>query len=178
MMRWIRRPLWFVAATLLLAPAVAQEPTPSDREAMRAELRGAMQQYFQNRLREELALTDEQLHAIAPALERLERAKQAARSERQQTVRRLQRGLRAGGSDEELRGLLDRLEAIEDEQHRLQRDTLETIDGTLTVRQQVQLRFFIQRFQREFYQRVRELRGEQRPGPDRRPDRRPGRPGR
>jgi len=95
----------------------------------------------------------------------MERARTTARRQRTRTVFELRRGLREGTGDEELQSLLEQLERIEQEQRRLERTALEEIDALLTVRQRVQLRFFIERFRRELQRKVQQLRsGEAGPG--------------
>jgi hypothetical protein len=154
-----------IICTLLLLTSVGvaaaqEEPPPGDEPGgpPDAELRRAMQEYFHNQLRMELALSDEQIAEIAPKLERIEQARVEARRERVATVRQLQRGLREGGADDELQSLLDRLDRIEVDQREAERVVMKEIDEQLTVRQRVKFRFFIQRFRRELQRRVEQLR--------------------
>jgi len=156
-----------IVCTLLLLTAVgvapAQEESPLGDEPggpPDAELRRAMQEYFHNQLRMELSLSDEQMSQLVPKIERNEQARGEARRERAATVRRLQRGLREGGADDELQSLLDRLDRIEIDQREAERALMKEIDEQLTVRQRVKFRFFIQRFRRELQRRVEQLRRE------------------
>jgi hypothetical protein len=84
-------------------------------------------------------------------------------------VRSLNRGLRQGASDDELQGLLDRLESIEDEQRAFEKSVQARIDQHLTVRQRVQFRFFAERFRRRLERRIEDLQRERRGGPGFRP---------
>lgn len=122
------------------------------------ELRQAMRRYFHNRLRSELGLTDEQVQKIVPKVERIEQTKAETARRRRETVRLLQRGLRSGAADSRLQELLDRWHRSEREQQELEREILAEIDAELTVRQRVQLRFFIDSFRRQIARRVQELR--------------------
>ncbi len=163
---WILLVLWL--GSLAGAGTHAQQPEPGEadlaaEEQLGDELRTAMERYFRSRLRAELGLTDEQMVELAPRLERIERSRSSARRERLSIVRRLQRGLRTGADDDQLQGLLDRLDSLEFEQRDLERSAMREIDATLTVRQRVELRFFVQRFRRELQRKVQQLRDDGRP---------------
>ena len=121
-------------------------------------LREAIEQHFVNRLRAELGLTDRQMADIEPLVRESEAARRGARAERGEVVRALRRGLRGGASDGELRALLDRLDDIEQRLHVDQRAAREAIEAHLTVRQQVQFRFFVTAFRRELERRVADMR--------------------
>ncbi len=143
----------------------AQEPRErGEAGEQAAELREAMQQYFQTQLRSELSLSDAQLEHILPRVSRMEEAKTAQRRDRTEIVRGLRRGLKEGSTDTELQDLLDRLDLSEIERAEMERSNLAEIDEVLSTRQRVQLRFFVQRFRQEMQQKVRELRGERRDG--------------
>jgi len=165
-----RRSWCCIALTALLlvsAPALGQ--TAGDDEIdpeSSTELHAAMQEYFQKRLRSELALSDEQIEHILPRVRSMEQAKRAAQRTRMQSVRKLRRGFQQGATDEELQGELDRLEQSQIEQQRLEREMLREIDQVLSTRQRVQLRFFTQRFRRDMQDKVRELRGDRPRGRD------------
>ena len=93
-------------------------------------------------VRLEGALIDDQLHELGCQVD----------------VRLLQRGLREGASDVELAEQLELLERIE-ERHRTGERSIRTrIDAQLTVRQQVQFRFFTERFRRELQRRIQQMR--------------------
>lgn len=123
------------------------------------ELREAMADFFRTRLRVALDLTDAQMAEIVPRLQRIERSREESRRRRVGTVRDLHQGLRSGVGDGELQSRLDRLEAIEDEQREIESSVMSEIDRQLTVRQRVQLRFFVQRFRSEVRRKIEELRG-------------------
>lgn len=131
---------------------------PSVEGPLGGELREAMRRYFHNRLRSELGLTDEQVQKIVPKVERIEQTKTETARRRRETVRLLQRGLRDGATDSRLQELLDRWHRGDREQQELEREILAEIDAELTVRQRVQLRFFIDSFRRQIARRVQELR--------------------
>jgi len=171
--RWPARfALLVLVAMLTAAPLPAQGPAASSTAVEEDELREAMRDYFQNRLRDELVLTDEQMAEIAPKIERIEQSRAESARSRKATARRLQVGLRQGESDERLQQLLDTLTKIEADQQQTERTTLSEIDALLSVRQRVKLRFFIQGFRRQLQRRVRELQGD-RWGPESPPGRRP-----
>ena len=122
------------------------------------EIREAMADFFRTRLRVALDLNDEQMVQIVPRLQRIERSREESRRRRVAAVRDLHQGLRSGVDDGELQSRLDRLEAIEEEQRELESSAMTEIDRELTVRQRVQLRFFVQRFRSEVRRKIDELR--------------------
>ena len=153
--------LWAILV-LTIAPAPwAQQPeeSPGSRDAgSPSELREAMRRFYENRLRQELQLSDEKMAEILPNVAELERLREDFNRERGETVRLLQRGLREGASDVELAEQLELLERIE-ERHRTGERSIRTrIDAQLTVRQQVQFRFFTERFRRELQRRIQQMR--------------------
>ena len=150
-------------------PIVAQ---PADESAESGELRRAMRDYFQQRLRSELGLTDEQTNEILPKVERIERERTALRRERAETTRALRVGLRQGATDGELQALLDKLGSVQKREQDLRESGQAEIDRLLTVRQRVEYRFFAEAFRRQIQNRIQQLRRD-------RPDRiRPGARGR
>jgi len=152
-----------VLAVAVSSLAVAQQPEP---EAPPGEqLREAMRHYLHDQLRLELALSDEQMAQLSPLIERIEDVRSEARRNRGTTLRELRQGMRQGAGDEQLQALLDRLQAIEDEQRVAERSTMTDIDAMLTVRQRVEFRFFIQRFRQELQRRVQQLRRDRMGGP-------------
>jgi hypothetical protein len=155
-------------------PAQPPPPAPGQEEVPPGELQRAMRDYFANRLRAELALSDEQAEQILPRIEQLERERAASRQTRIDTVRQLRWGLEHGAGDDELQQLLDHLEQTEHDLQARQREAFSEIDQVLSVRQRVQLRFFVERFTRTMRERINQLRGGARPGrePGRRPPRR------
>lgn len=175
-----RAAIFRVLLTLLLLLPAAAAPVPAqDTEGPEAgpegeDLRQAIRRHFSNRLRQELALTDEQMSAILPQVEELEQSRNGMRRERRETVRRLTQGLQRGASDAELQQLLDRLDTIEQDQRKVERTAMARIDEQLSVRQRVQFRFFIERFRKAMQQRIEEFRGD---GPPRRGRYGPRRPG-
>jgi hypothetical protein len=168
MKRWLHQGLIVVlllpasgAAGFLAQAAV---PGPSAAAAESGELRDAIREHFANRLRQELALTDEQMVALGPLIDEIESTRAETRRERGAVVRSLTRGLRQGASDEELQALLDRLDAIDERQRAAERSTMSRIDEHLTVRQRVQFRFFAERFRRTLERRIQDLQRERRGG--------------
>ena len=176
MMRFTIRMVLVVSLLLLLGSAIApawafQEQGRERAAGEPAELRRAMHEYFEKRLRAELSLTDEQTEHILPTVTRLEEAKTEMRQTRMETARSLRRGMQQGATDDELQELLDRLDRLEGEQRELERSMLEEIDEVLSVRQRVQLRFFIQQFRQEMQRKVQEFRGDRYRNQRRRPPR-------
>jgi hypothetical protein len=108
----------------------------------------------------ELALSDEQMERIVPKIEQIEALRTEGRKERAGALRQLRQGLAQGAGDEELQTVLDRLDAIEVDQRRQERQLVAEVDARLTVRQRVQFRFFTQRFRRELQRRIQQLRRE------------------
>lgn len=171
-----RSVLCLVLLPLAFLAALAQEPPPpeADDEPAAQELRQAIREFFENRLREELALTDDQMTAIRPLVEEIEQSRAQTRRERARAVRSLRAGLREGMSDAELQRWLDRLDSLEVEQRERERAVTARIDERLSVRQRVQFRFFTEAFRRKMEERIRALREEREPPPRRAPlDRRP-----
>jgi hypothetical protein len=154
---WTFLALLTILALAPLAGSQAQERPGAARR--QAEIGREMQKLFNNQLRAELALTDDQMEAIGPRIERLETARREARRERIETVQKLRRGFDGGLSDDELQALLDRLDAIEQEQRGLERTQLSMIDEELSTRQRVELRFFMEQFRQDMARKVQELRG-------------------
>ena len=167
--RRTRRTLFRLLLTAALAtgaalPATAQEAAPRPSPGGPDELRREMQNLFQNRLRAQLALSDEQTEAILPRLQEIEDAKRAARRDRMEVVRQLRRGLDQGATDDELQGLLDRLTGLERREKEREWTLMEEVDDALSTRQSVQLRFFTERFRRMMAEKIRELRKDGYPG--------------
>jgi len=157
--------LLFVLTLAVALPVVAQEPPPPPRDSAR-ELHAAMRRHFEDRLRAELSLSDEQVEQIVPRMNELEASRQRTRRERGDVMRRLHSGMEGGASDAELLTGLRELERIELDQREMDRTAMVEIDESLTARQQVQLRFFLQHFREQMQERVRALRGNR---PPRRP---------
>ncbi len=149
---------------LASAGALAQDgpPPPAAAAGDSAELREAMQSFFEKRVRAELGLTDEQFAALIPRVREMEQSRVEFRQQRMNAVRQLQRGLREGAADRELLDGLAALQRIDDEARAEELRLQAGIDGGLTARQQVQYRFFTQRFRSEIDRRIRGMRD--RPG--------------
>lgn len=182
-MNWTSR---FVLIVLLVfgpAAALGQAPTeptgsPPEPQAAAAdeELGQAIRNHYLTRLRSELSLTDEQMNAVTPLVEQIERTRARLRRERGQTAKSLQQGMEKGASDVQLQGLLDHLEAIDEEQRVTEASVLVQIDELLTVRQRVQFRFYTERFRRNLERRINDLQRERRGGRSRGPANRQGLP--
>jgi hypothetical protein len=117
-----------------------------------------MRRFYENRLRQELQLSDEKMAEILPYVDELERLREDFNRERGATVRSLQRGLREGASDIELTEQLESLERIEERHRTGEREIRTRIDAQLTARQRVQFRFFTERFRRELQRRIQQMR--------------------
>lgn len=167
-----RRSLTMVFGALLtcvsLAPVAAQE------DATPAELRQAMRQFYENRLRETLQLSDDEMESLRPAIDELEALRRSFREQRSRATRELRDGLRDGARDAELQAQLDRLDALEGDHRQAERAVMARIDEQLSVRRRVQFRFFSERFRRELQRRVQSMRGGERQ--QRRDGQRPDRP--
>ncbi len=159
-----------LAIVLLVPTAALAEPEAPPG----GELREQMRRYFAARLRAELSLTDEQLRAIAPEFDAMERSRRENARERREAALDLRAALRRGAPDEEIARRLERLDAATFRHEEESRARLSRIDAVLTVRQRAELRFFLAEFRQDLERRVRELReGADRPGPGRRGRRAP-----
>jgi hypothetical protein len=141
--------------------SLAQEPPPAQAPAagpIDEELGQAIRQHFLTRLRAELALTDEQMAAVTPLVEELEEVRSRLRRDKIDTVRALNHGMEEGAGDAELQGLLDRLDAIEQERRAAEASVMARVDEQLTVRQRVQFRFYTERFRRNLERRIEDIR--------------------
>ena len=155
------RRLAFLPVLFLFAGLVtpAQEPTDSVPGERPGDVRREMKRVFENRLRSELALSDPQMDEILSLFEQLEQARNAARRDRMEAVQALRRGLGGGASDAELQDLLERLDRIESGQRDVERSFLGKVNEPLSIRQRVQLRFFMEHFRMAMSQKIQELRG-------------------
>ncbi len=133
----------------------------------------AIREYFGQRLRTELSLSDEQVATILPRIEGLEKARNENRAARARDLKQLRQAFEQGSDDGTLEKLLNQLDASERDLLELERETLDRIDDGLSVRQRVQLRFFIQTFHRQMQEQARQLRRDH-AGPAGRARRRPG----
>jgi Spy/CpxP family protein refolding chaperone len=158
-----RYPVAFLALALCLATvsALAQGPpgappsTPEDPE-----LREALFRYFEKRLRVDVGLTDEQMAEVVPRVRAMERERARSLRERRATAVELRRAYREGADDAELESLLNRVEEIDREHRSKMAELMRAIDASLTVRQRVEFRSFLQRFRSDVRERVQKLRGE------------------
>jgi len=151
MTHWTSR---FLSRLALLGFLVATPGLAQDTPDRRTELGNRIGERFTSMLHSELALSDSQAKIVLPAMADLEQYKREIGRERRDTVRRLQSGMRAGASDENLQELLDRLDRIEDEQRAAERDAMAQIDAELNTRQRVKLRFFVQHFRQQIESRL------------------------
>ena len=142
-------------------PALASTDEPASDES----LRGAIRQYFTERLRIELQLTDDQARQLAPALDALERERRRAARERRVLLRRVQVLLRRGGDDHDFQRVLSDLDAMDDDHRRRARTAVQALDPVLTARQRVQLRLFLDRFRVELAQRIGDAKSTRVPAP-------------
>ncbi len=147
-----------LAALSLGAPAARGQSAGGG--ALDEELRQAIETHFRNRLRAELALSDEQMEAIWPHVEQMETVRRELRHERVSVLRDLRLAYRGGAADAELQGLLDRLTEIEDRSRAEERAALARIDQELSVRQRVEFRFLVVRFRQALRERIEAIRRE------------------
>lgn len=144
---------------IVVGPALMAQEPPIDEGPGDPELRRALYDYFERRLRSELALTDEQAAEVIPAVKKLEQERREAGRERRRLSRELRRAYREGAPDGELERLLDGLETVEARHRARIAELMDDIDRSLTVRQRIQFRTFLERFRQEIRRRVQELRG-------------------
>ena len=139
---------WVIVAVAVLMCGVSQA------QDGRADLRERIQGKFDNMLRQRLQLSDAQEQAVMPEIHRLEEEKRRFDREKMEIVRELRVGMRDGASDDDLRAMLDRLDDNEAQRRQMVQQAMREIDADLTVRQQVQFRFFVSEFRRELRHRL------------------------
>jgi len=163
--------LTMLAATLAapLSPAIAQEQAPpvTDAAAGDPELRRALSDYLERRLRADIGLTDEQAATVLPKLEEMQGVQTRVRRDKRTTMQELRRLYEGGATDVELQEGLERLDAIDDGLRSETRQLMAEIDGALTVRQRVGFRFFLIQVREDVQNRMRQMRN--RPGGSPRP---------
>lgn len=152
-----------MAAALTISPVPAQEVHPEGPEHHGppgdSDVREAMQALFDQHLRERLGMTDEQMAAVTPHMREMDRVRFRARHERREVIRALRQGMNHGMGDGELQTLLDRLDTVMKEEISSTERIITAVDRELTVRQRVELRFFMEEFGRRMREKVREIRG-------------------
>ena len=153
-----------VAALLLVLscvvpPIVAQTEAPQGEGADPGELQRELRKFFADGLRAELDLTDEQVEQVMPKVQALERERGAVRRERAETTRQLRKGMESGASDAELQELLVRYDGVDRRQLEIKDRLFGEIDSSLSVRQRVRMRFYVERFPRMMREKIEELRG-------------------
>jgi len=154
------RVVWLLLVlSCAVLPILAQDEPPSTDEAGPGELRREMSKFFADRLRAELALSDEQVEQIMPRVQALEQERGSVRRDRGEALRGLRRGVESGASDAELQELLDRYDGADRKQVELKERFYGDIDSALSVRQRVRLRFFVERFPRMMREKIEDLRG-------------------
>jgi len=151
-----------VALALCLATVSALAQVPPRKPDSRPgdpELREALFRYFEKRLRVDVGLTDAQVAEVMPRVRAMERERARSRRERRATAMQLRRAYAEGAADAELESLLSRVEGIDRELRSTMDELMGEIDASLSVRQRVEFRSFLQRFRGEVQERVREFRG-------------------
>jgi hypothetical protein len=155
------------AAALVLLVAIpgtwilAQEREPSGTEPRGAgdpELRERLFGYFEKRLRVDLELSDEQVAEILPRVRQMERERGAMSREKRAAMMKLRRAYREGASDEELETHMGRVEEIDSRMRARMRTLMGEMDRSLSVRQRIEFRSFLERFRSEIRDRVEQLR--------------------
>ena len=147
------------------AGALAQEQPPAGAERpARTEAFKMVDAYVMSNLQESLGLSDEQFAKAIPLVKKLQTERREYYLERTRKVREMRRLLRQGGATEaQVLDLLRQVKALDaDGPARTQRN-LEALDALLTPVQQAKFRVL----EIEVEQRMRELMGRARPGPDR-----------
>jgi hypothetical protein len=169
-------PTLLVTLVLPTAALVAQEPVAQD--TLEAEqLRGEIERRFAERVRQELALSDEQARKLWATQQRFgERRRGLVRSQAE-NLRALQRQMRPGvaANPDSVRFYMERRGAVRGELLRLEEDEDREMAGYLTAVQRAQYQFLRQRL----LERAADIR-RQRQGvgaaPGRRPVQRPRQP--
>lgn len=139
--------------TVFLAAAIPVSAADAGGDAPR--IGDRLRRVFADRLRAEIAMTDEQASVVLPKLEEIERVRTKARREKLAIALDLRRGLREGAGDDELASLLSRFDAVDLRQETEVRDLLAAAEAPLAIRQRVELRFFLVRFKAEVERRMR-----------------------
>ena len=150
----------FCSIALLALPAFAADSGQEtrDRGPSVPALREKLRVVFQERLRSAVGLSDAQMEAVSPVLERLQSERVAIRQERLRIIRDLRKSLRSGGSDAEIDALLAHLDQLGVRQEETTRDALRDVDRHLKPRQKVELRFFVARFRQDVEARIMDVR--------------------
>lgn len=171
---------WIAALCLAVAPALAaQEPADSARAKR---LRTEIEQRFAERVKADLALTDEQATMLRATQERFGERRRALMLEQAQARRALQTQMRPGvaADADSVRTLMERMRAGRAALLRLEEDEDREMAGYLTPVQRAQFQMMRLRFMERVQEVRRELRDRgqrgDRPGVRPRPEgRRPGR---
>ena len=157
--RICRLALLLLVLSCVVPSIVAQTETPPSERAGPGELQRELRKFFADGLRAELDLTDEQVEQVMPKVQALERERNAVRRERGETLRRLRHGSESGATDAELQELLDRYDGVDRRQMEIKERHFSEIDSSLTVRQRVRMRFYVERFPRMMREKIEALRG-------------------
>jgi hypothetical protein len=167
----MRSPVTLTMLVLVLAvplsTAIAQEEAPraTDDTAGDPELRRALSDYLERRLRTDLGLTDEQAATVLPKMEEMRGVQTRARRDKHTTTKDLRRMYEGGATDAELLQGLTRLDAIDDGLRNEIRQLMSEIDGALTVRQRVGFRFFLVQVREDVQNRMRQMQSRRQDNP-------------
>lgn len=124
------------------------------------ELREAMVEFFRRGLADHVGLEDEQIDEVLPWVRKMEADRRKFRRDKARLLTQLRREYRRGGSDAKLRAALEGIDRVDREMRESQLSAQAEVDRYLSVRQQVQFRFYAQRFRRQLEQRIRGIQGD------------------
>lgn len=110
------------------------------------------------RMTEALELSDQQIAEFIPKLKQVEEGLMELDKARQKYIGQLDSLLNAGARDQELKAKMSQIDASEAEKWQKMKAFKAKVEGTLTVKQQARLQVFIQKFDEEIRDMVRDIR--------------------
>ena len=159
--------LLVAAATPVAALPMSQEPRAPSRADR--DIQGLMDAYIISKMEEALELDDEQFAKMVLAQRKLQQHRRDYQRKRRESLRELQRLVRAADSeDEKIVALVGQLDTMKADLETTLREDYRTIDEILSARQRGRYRLLEVMLERRLQELMREVRGRTR-NPDRRP---------
>ncbi|MBI4727492.1 hypothetical protein HY768_09815 [candidate division TA06 bacterium] len=133
-------------------PGACEDPCPRDKD------RKMLEAVRIARMTEALELSDRQIAEFFPKLKQMEDGLMELGKARQKYIGQLDSLLNAGAREQELKAKMDQIENNEVERWQRMKTFKTKIDGILTVKQQARMLVFIQKFDEEIRDMVRDIR--------------------
>ena len=133
-------------------------PGPCEDTCPRGKDRKMLEAVRITRMTEALELTDQQIAVFFPKHKQLEEGLMQLGKARQKYIAQLDSLLKAGAREQELKTKMTQIENNEAERWQRMKAFKTYADGILTVKQQARMLVFIQRFDEEIRDMVREIR--------------------